>query len=403
MDSFIHILRPAVLAASLLLAAAGPALAAKAYSTGASDTEIKIGNTVPYSGHLSVYGLIGRSQAAYFKMLNDQGGLNGRKVTFISYDDAYSPPKTLEQVRKLVESDGVLALSGIVGSPTNTAVMKYLNQKKIPQLFAGSGAAKFSDPKNAPWTMGWIPAYRAEGEIYVKDILQNNPVAKIGVVYQNDDFGKDYLSGVKAGLAGKKNVLVEAPFETTSPTLDSQIVSLKDSGADALIIVGIGKFASQAIRKAAELGWKPVRYVTNTAISVDTVLKPAGLENAAGLISVAYKKDPSDPEWANDPAMKAYVAFMEKYLPGEPKNDQSAFGYMQAKTLEQVLRQCGDNLTRENVMAQAASLKNVDLPLLLPGITLNTSPTDFSPIKKLQTQRFDGHHWKLFGSLVTVN
>ena len=379
---------------------AGTAHAAKTYSTGASDTEIRIGNTVPYSGPLSVYGVIGRTEAAYFKKLNDAGGINGRKVTFISYDDAYSPPKALEQVRKLVESDEVLAVFGMVGSPSNAAVMKYMNQKKVPQLFAASGAAKFSDPQGAPWTIGWIPSYRAEARTYVKDILATNAKAKIGIVFQNDDFGKDYLAGVKEGLAGKPNVLVEAPFETTAPTLDSQIVSLKDSGADALIIAGIGKFASQAIRKVAELGWKPLRYVTNTAIAVDTVLKPAGLESATGLVSIAYKKDPGDPAWAQDPAMKEFFAFMDAQLPGEPKNDQSAVGYMQAKTLEQVLRQCGDELTRENLMKQAANLKQFPLPLLLPGISLDTSPTDYSPIKKLQTQRFDGHHWNLFGTLV---
>ncbi|MEP6872912.1 MAG: ABC transporter substrate-binding protein [Burkholderiales bacterium] len=379
---------------------AGTAHAAKTYSTGASDTEIRIGNTVPYSGPLSVYGVIGRTEAAYFKKLNDAGGINGRKVTFISYDDAYSPPKALEQVRKLVESDEVLAVFGMVGSPSNAAVMKYMNQKKVPQLFTASGAAKFSDPQGAPWTIGWIPSYRAEARTYVKDILATNAKAKIGIVFQNDDFGKDYLAGVKEVLAGKPNVLIEAPFETSAPTLDSQIVSLKDSGADALIIAGIGKFASQAIRKAAELGWKPLRYVTNTAIAVDTVLKPAGLEAATGLVSIAYKKDPGDPAWAQDAAMKEFFAFMDTHLPGEPKNDQSAVGYMQAKTLEQVLRQCGDELTRENLMKQAANLKQFPLPLLLPGISLDTSPTDYSPIKKLQTQRFDGHHWGLFGTLV---
>ncbi len=390
--------RLACVAAAALIAL--PAWAGKAYGPGASDTEIRIGNTVPYSGHLSLYGLIGRSAAAYFKKVNDEGGINGRKVSFISYDDAYSPPKTLEQVRKLVEGDEVLAISSILGSPTNAAVLKYLNNKQVPQLFTGSGATKFTDPQTAPWTLGFIPSYRAEAKTYVRDILAHNPNAKIGIVFQNDDFGKDYVAGAKDALAGKTNVLIEAPFETSSPTLDSQIVSLKDSGADALIIAGIGKFASQAIRKAAELGWKPARYVTNTAISVDTVLKPAGLDNAAGLVSIAYKKDPSDPSWTNDPAMKDFFAFMDKYMPGEPKNDQSAFGYMQAKTLEQVLRQCGNELTRDNVLRQAESLKGFALPLLLPGITLNTSASDHSPISKLQTQRFDGHHWSLFGSLV---
>ncbi len=377
-----------------------PAWAAKTYGPGASDTEIRIGNTSPYSGPLSLYGLIGRSEAAYFKQLNEAGGINGRKINFLSYDDAYSPPKAIEQIRKLVEGDGVLAIFGMVGSPSNAAVMKYLNGRKVPQLFAASGAAKFADPHNAPWTLGWIPSYQAEGRTYVKHILANNPKAKVGIVFQSDDFGKDYLAGVKQGLAGHANELIEAPFETSSPTLDSQIVKLKDGGADAVIIAGIGKFASQAIRKIGELGWKPARYVTNTAISVDTVLKPAGLDIAAGLISIAYKKDPSDPSHTNDPDVKAFFAFMDKAMPGEPKNDQSAFGYMIAKTLEQVLRQCGDDLTRENVLKQAESLRDFPLPLLLPGITLNTTATNHSPIGKLQMQRFDGHHWSTFGELV---
>ena len=392
--------RRLVCTAAAALWIASPAWAAKAYGPGASDTEIRIGNTAPYSGPLSVYGLIGRTEAAYFKQLNESGGISGRKVEFISYDDAYSPPKAIEQVRKLVESDGVLAIFGMIGSPSNAAVLKYLNGKEVPQLFAASGAAKFSDPKSAPWTFGWIPSYRAEARTYVKDIVANNAKAKIGIVFQNDDFGKDYLAGVKQGLQGRSNVLVEAPFETSSPTLDSQIVTLKDAGVDAVIIAGIGKFASQALRKIAELGWKPARYVTNTAIAVDTVLKPAGLDNVAGLVSIAYKKDPSDPSHANDPDVLAFFKFMDARMPGEPKNDQSAVGYMLAKTLEQVLRQCGDELTRANVLKQSESLRRFALPLLLPGITLNTSASEHNPIGKLQMQRFDGQHWSTFGALV---
>jgi branched-chain amino acid transport system substrate-binding protein len=392
----------ASVAASLCLAAPGAALAEKKYSPGASDTEIRLGNTVAYSGPVSVFGIIGRTADAYFKKINDEGGINGRKITFISYDDAYSPPKTLEQTRKLVESDKVLAVFGIVGSPTNSAVMKYLNQKKVPQILAVSGATKFADPKNFPWTMGFMPSFRAEGATYVHHALSENPKAKIGILFQNDDFGKDYLAGVKDGLAGKPNQLVEVPFETTAPTIDSQIVSLKASGVDVLIIAGIGKFTSQAIRKTAELGWKPARYVTNTSIAVDTVLKPAGLENATGIISIAYRKEASDPTWKDDPGMKEFIAFMDKYLPNEPKNDLSSFGYMLSMTMEKVLRQAGDNLTRENLMKQAASLNKVDLPLLLPGISLNTSASDFSPIDEVQPQRFNGTHWSLFGSLINA-
>jgi branched-chain amino acid transport system substrate-binding protein len=397
MKFYMRYCQHAAAAASLFLGVSVPSLAAKAYSPGASDTEIKIGNTVPYSGPLSSMGPTGRTEAAYFKMLNENGGINGRKITFISYDDAYSPPKTLEQVRKLVESDGVLAITSIIGSSTNAVVMKYLNQQKIPQLFAASGAVKFSDPKNAPWTIGWIPSYQTEGATYVEHILAADPKAKIGILYQHDDFGKDYLAGVKTALKGKPNALVEAPFEVTAPTVDSQIVSLKSADVTALIIAGTGKFASQAIRKTGELGWRPVRYVSNTAVSFDTVLKPAGLQNATGLISTAYMKEPSDPAWTNDPAMRDFHAFMDRYLPGEPKNGTAALGYLLARTLEVVLRQCGDDLTRENVMKQATNLKNAQLPLLLPGIALNTSPTDYSPIENLQIQQFNGQQWKLFG------
>jgi branched-chain amino acid transport system substrate-binding protein len=393
-------LRVPLLAALFVGLFAGAANAAKAYDAGADDKEVRIGNTVAYSGPLSIYGLIGRAESAYFKKINEEGGINGRMVKYLSYDDAYSPPKTLEQVRKLVESDEVLAIVGLLGSPTNAAVQKYLNQKKIPQLFAGTGAGRFNDPKNFPWTMGWMPSYRSEGALYARLALAANPAAKVGIVFQNDDFGKEYLAGVKDALAGKPNALVEAPFETTTPTIDSQVMSLRDAGVDTLVIAGVGKFASQAIRKAAELGWKPSRYVSNTATSVDSVLRPAGLDNATGIVSAAFSKEPSDPSWVADAGMKEYMTFMDKYMPGEPRNGQSAYGFLQAQAIAHVLRQCGDTLTRENVMKQASTMKNVRFGLLLPGVTLNTSPNNFSPIGQFWTQRFDGQHWKLFGDLV---
>jgi ABC-type branched-subunit amino acid transport system substrate-binding protein len=395
-QTFLWRLAIAVSAAMMAL----PASAGGTYDEGASDTEIKIGNTMPYSGPVSIYGVIGKAEAAYFQMLNEKGGINRRKITFLSYDDAYSPPKTVEQVRKLVESDKVLAMFGMVGSPSNSAVMKYLNGKKIPQLFGATGATKFGDPQNYPWTMGFIPNYAIEAATYAKAILVDNPNAKIAVLYQNDDFGKDYLSGLKKGLGDKVGQIVASePYETSQPTIDSQIVNLKGSGADVLFIAAIGKFASQTIRKVGELGWKPAIYMTNTAVGVETVLKPAGLDYAKGIVSAAYRKDATDPLWANDPDMKEYFDFMGKYLPNEPRNDQSVYGYIAAQTMAHVLEKAGDNLTRENVMRVAASMKDVKPKLLLPEIAVNTSSTDYYPLDQFQLMRFNGAHWELFGNV----
>ncbi len=379
------------------------ARAAKNYGPGVSDTEIKVGNTCFYSGPASSYGTIGKAEAAYFKMVNDQGGVNGRKINFISYDDAYSPPKTVEMVRKLVEQDGVLLVLNSLGTPTNTAVWHYLNQKKVPQLFVGTGATKWDDPKGHPWTMGWQPSYQAEGRAYAAYILAHKAGGKVGVLYQNDDFGKDYLKGVRDGLGDKaKSMLtVEASYETTDPTVDSQIVDMKAKGIDVFVNTAIPKFAAQAIRKAAEIGWKPLHILSSIGNSVAATLKPAGLENAKDLISDFYLKDPTDPQWKDDQGYKDWVAFMDKYYPAGDKTDiGNVVGPSFAQTFIQVVKQCGDNLTRENVMKEAANLHNFRVPMLLPGIEINTSPTDFAPIKQIQMGRFDGSRWVLFGPLI---
>lgn len=375
----------------------------KRYGPGVSDAEIKIGNIMAYSGPLSVYGVIGRTQAAYFNKVNEDGGINGRKINFISYDDAFSPPKAVEQARKLVESDEVLAIFGATGTASNSAIMNYMNRQKVPQLFVASGASKFSNPKDFPWTMGWIPSYRTEAAIYAKYILSHDPGAKVAIIYQRDDFGRDYFEGLKRGLGDKTaQVLVaEASYETSSPTITSEIVNLKATGADTLVVAALGKFTTQIFKTLGDIGWKPAVYLSNTTVAIDTVLKPAGLENATGAISAAYRKDPEDPAWADDPAMKEFKSFMEKYYPSGPKNDQAAFGYLQAQALVQVLKQCGDDLTRENVMRQAANLHGLELGLLLPGIEVGTSPTDYSPIKQFKLMRFDGEHWVTFGSVLS--
>jgi len=393
-----------------ILAAAPAALAlrvypacAKDYGPGVTDTEIKIGNTVPYSGPASPYGTIGKAQAAYYKMINDKGGINGRKINFISYDDAYSPPKAVEQVRKLVEQDQVLFVESPLGTPTNSAIWAYMNQKKVPQLFVATGATKWNDPKGHPWTMGWQPNYQSEGRIYATYILKEKPEAKIGVLFQNDDFGKDYLKGLKDGLGEKnaKMVAVEGPYETTDPTVDSQIVSMKSAGCDVFVNCGTPKFAAQGIRKAAEIGWKPLHVLSSVGNSVGAALKPAGLDNSKDIVSDFYLKDPTDTAWKDDQGYKDWVAFMDKYYPEGDKTDGGNItGYSQAQTAVQVLTQCGDNLTRENVMKQAANLKDFVLPMCLPGIKLNTSPTDFAPMKQVQMGRFDGTRWQLFGSLI---
>ena len=391
---------------AMLAAFAFPAAAQKKYDPGASDTEIKIGNTNPYSGPASAYGTIGKTIDAYFRMVNDQGGINGRKVTFISYDDGYSPPKTVEMARKLVEQDQVLFLFQTLGTPSNTAIHKYMNLRKVPQLHVATGATKWNDPKNFPWTMGWQPNYQTEAQIYARHILKTRPDAKIAVLYQNDDYGKDYLKGLKDGLGDKAKsmIVAEASYEVSDPTVDSQIVQLQSSGANVFFNITTPKFAAQAIRKAYDIGWKPVHYLNNVSISVGSVLTPAGLDKSAGLISTAYYKDPTDAHWVNDPAMKQWQAFMKKYYPdGSLINAFSVYGYTVAATLHEVLRKCGDNLTRENVMRQAASMKGWHVDTLLPGITITTSQDDFAPIQSVQLQRFNGKQWELFGEVISSN
>jgi branched-chain amino acid transport system substrate-binding protein len=383
--------------------AALPARAEKKYGPGVTDTEIKIGNTCFYSGPASSYGTIGKAETAYFKMLNDQGGVNGRKIVFLSYDDAYSPPKTVEQTRKLVEQDGVLLMLNPLGTPTNTAIQHYLNQKKVPQLFAATGATKWDDPKHFPWTMGWQPNYQMEGRAYAAYTLEHKPDGKVGVLYQNDDFGKDYLKGVKDGLGDKAKsmIVVEASYETTDPTIDSQIIGMKAAGVDVFVNTAIPKFAAQAIRKAVELEWKPLHILSGIGNSVAATLKPAGLENAKDIVSDFFLKDPTDPQWKDDPGYKDWVAFMDKYYPDGDKSDVgNVVGPAFAQTFVQVLKQCGDDLTRENIMKEAANLHGFRVPMLLPGITINTSPTDFAPIKQIQMARFNGERWQLFGPLI---
>jgi branched-chain amino acid transport system substrate-binding protein len=387
-----------------LIAALNPAAAQKKYDTGATDSEIKIGNIMPYSGPLSAYALIGRTQTAFFNKINAEGGINGRKITFISYDDGFSPPKTVEQARKLVESDEVLLIFQSLGTPTNNAIRQYMNGKKVPQLFVATGATQFGDLKNFHWTMGWQPTYQTEGRIYAKYILQNLPQGKIGVLYQNDDSGRDYLKGLHDGLgeeATKRMIVAELPYEPTDPTVDRQIVTLKTMGADIFFNEASPKFAAQAIKRAAEIGWKPVQFLASISNSVGSVLKPAGLEASTGILSTNYLKDATDPTWKDDPALKEWAAFMDKYFPeGDKSSTFSVYGYMTAQTMVQVLKQCGDELTRENVMKQAANLKDLELGMLLPGIKINTSPTDYFPVEQMQMSRFNGDHGELFGSVI---
>jgi branched-chain amino acid transport system substrate-binding protein len=381
----------------------GTALAQKKYDTGATDTEIKIGNIMPYSGPASAYGVIGKTEEAYFKKVNAEGGINGRKINFITYDDAYSPPKAVEQVRKLVESDETLVVFNSLGTPSNTAIQKYLNSKKVPQLFVATGATKWNDPKNFPWTMGWQPSYQSEARIYAKFLTKEKPDAKIAILYQNDDFGKDYLKGLKDGLGAKASMIIaEESYETTEPTIDSHIVKLKATGADVFLNIATPKFAAQAIKKLAEIDWKPMHIVTNVSASVGAVIKPAGFENAQGILSAAYAKDGADSQWDNDPGMKKLFAFTEKYYPDANKLDGAVvYGYGAAQTMVKVLEMCGDNLTRENVMKQAASLKDFTPDTLLPGVKINTSATDFAPIEQLQMMRFKGEKWELFGDIIS--
>jgi len=392
------------LALGLAIGAASPAAAQKKYDPGASDTEIKIGNINPYSGPASAYGTIGKTIAAYFNKVNAEGGINGRKINFISYDDGYSPPKAVEQARKLVESDEVLLIFQSLGTPSNTAIQKYMNAKQVPQLFVATGATKWGDPKNFPWTMGWQPSYQGESHIYAQYILKNYPNGKIGILYQNDDYGKDYVKGLKDGLGDKAKAMIisEQPYEVADPTIDSQIINLKASGADIFFDVTTPKFAAQAIKKSAEIGWKPVHILNQVSSSVGSVLKPAGFENAKGVLSTGYLKDATDAQWKDDAGLKNFFAFMDKYYPdGDRTNGLVGYGYSVAQTMVQVLKQCGDNLTRENVMKQAASLKNVQQDLFLPGIAINTSPADFHPLKQNQMMKFNGERWEYFGPIMT--
>ncbi|MBR1361633.1 MULTISPECIES: ABC transporter substrate-binding protein [Bradyrhizobium] len=388
---------------ALCTAMSSPALAQKKYDSGASDTEIRIGNIMPYSGPASAYAAIGRAEEAYFRKVNAEGGINGRKIKFISYDDAYSPPKTVEQARKLVESDGVLLIFGSLGTSTNGAIRKYMNEKKVPQLFVASGASKWNDPRQYPWTMGWQPSYASEARIYAKYIMKEKPDGKIGVLYQNDDFGKDYLKGLKDGLGPKASMIVlEEAYDTSEPAIDEHVVKLKASGADVFISITTPKFAAQAIKKAAEINWHPVHIVSNVSASVGGVIEPAGLEISQGLLSASYTKDGSDPQWNADDGMKKFYNFLAQYDPKANKLDAGVvFGYAAAQTMVKVLQMCGDDLTRENVMRQAASLKDFEPDTLLPGIRINTAPDNFAPIEQLQMMRFKGRKWELFGDIIS--
>jgi len=399
-----HMISFAAAAALTVLVTHG-AIAQKKYDTGASDTEIKIGNVEAYSGPASAYGVIGKTEEAYFKMINDAGGINGRKINFISYDDGYSPPKTVEQVRKLIESDEVLLIFNALGTPTQNAVQKYHNSKKVPQLFLATGASKWNDPKDFPWTMGFQPSYRVEARIFAKYILKAMPNAKVAVFYANDDFGKDYVAGLKDIFGDKTSsiLIAEESYETTEPSIDSHIVKLKGTGADVFVNISTPKFAAQAIKKMAELEWKPMHVMTDVSISIGAVMKPAGLENSEGILSATYIKDASDSRWASDPGMKKFMVFIDQYLPGANISDANlVYGYAAAQTMVQVLQQCGDNLTRENVMKQAASLRDFVPDTLLPGVKINTSATDYAPIEQLQMMQFKAGKWQMFGDIISA-
>ena len=380
------------------------AFAQKKYDDGATDKEIKIGHTNPYSGPASSYGVIGKAEEAYWKSVNERGGINGRMVKFITLDDGYVPSKMVEVVRQLVEQEKVLCLFNTLGTPTNTAIHRYMNQKKVPQLFLATGASKWGKPKEFPWTMGYQPDYHTEAVIYAKHILATVKDAKIGVLMQNDDYGKDYWEGFKEGLGKDANKVVKhVTYETTDPTVDSQIIQLKDSGANVFFNISIPKFAAQAIRKAADIGWKPVSYLNNVSSSVASTLKPAGLENSQGQITALWLMDPTDKQWNENPEMKTWRAWMNKYMPGANQDDGNyVYAYSAAYLMEQTLKKCGDTLTRENVMRQAASFQKLRVPLLLPGITVSTSPTDFYPVQSVQLATFKGESWNLFGDIMSA-
>ena len=393
-----------LLLAFVVLVALGnvPAAAQKQYDPGVSDTEIKIGNIAPYSGPASAYGTIGRTIAAYFNKINAEGGVTGRKITFISYDDAYSPPKTVEQARKLVESDEVLLIFQSLGTAENSAIERYMNTKGVPQLFIATGATKFGDPKNFHWTMGFLPTYQSEAHVYAKYLIEHHPNGKIGILYQNDDYGKDYLKGMRDGLGGKIPIVSEQAYETTDPTVSSQIITLQGSDADIFFNVTTPKFAAQAITKVAEIGWHPIHILNLVSNSVGGVLKPAGFDNAKGILTAGYLKDPTDPSWKTDPGLNEWSAFMDKYFPdGDRTSSFPVYGYTAAQAMVQVLRQCGDDVSRKNVMRQAANLKDLELPMMLPGIMINTGPDDYYPIKQLQMERFNGSTFELFGPVIS--
>jgi branched-chain amino acid transport system substrate-binding protein len=388
------------------IASGGLALAASQYGPGASDSEIKLGSTMPYSGPASSYGTIGKSDAAYFAMINDQGGINGRKINFISRDDSYSPPKTVEAIRQLVEQDHVLATFNTLGTPPNTAIQQYMNDQKVPQLFVATGANKWNDPSHHPWTIGWQPSYQIEARIYAHYILKNIPNAKIAVLYQNDDFGKDYLIGLRDGLGDKADKMIVATqtYETTDATVDSQMVSLQGSGADVMVTIAIPKFAAQAIRKMYDTGWKPTHILSNVSASVKSVMEPAGPEKSIGIISSAFLKDPTDPQWKGTPEFEDWLAWMKKYNSAASVAEAfNVYGYSVTQTMVAVLKQCGNDLTRENLMKQAANIHDLKLPMLLPGITVSTSAGDFAPIKQMQLQKFDGTTWRLFGDVISAS
>jgi branched-chain amino acid transport system substrate-binding protein len=394
---------PTLFGLALATAAGNTALADKIYDTGASDTEIKIGNIVPYSGPASAYGSVGKAMAAVFQKVNDEGGINGRKINFISYDDAYSPPKTVEQARKLIESDEVLLLFGTLGTASNTAIQKYVNAKKIPQLFVATGATKWNEPKKFPWTMGWLPSYQSESRVYAKYLTREKPAAKIAVLYQNDDMGKDYLKGLTDGMNGDPSrIVAQESYEVAEPTIESHIVKLKSYNPDAIIFFTTPKFGAQAIKKLGEMNWKPLTIISNVSASTAAVMRPAGIDNAQGVISAAYAKDVSDPQWSNDSGVAAFKELLAKYLPEINPVDSSALtGYNMATTMVEVLKRCGDELTRANVMKQAASLKQFAQGGLLPGVTLTTGPDDFQPIEQLQLMQFKGERWQLFGDVMS--
>src|SRR5689334_17851101 len=399
---FGHSVHVAALAATVAILACSAAFAQKKYDSGATDTEIRIGNIMPYSGPASAYGVIGKTEQAYFNKINAEGGINGRKINFISYDDAYSPPKAVEQARKLVESDNVLLIFNSLGTPSNSAIEKYMNAKRVPQLFVATGASKWNDSKDFPWTMGWQPSYQTEAHIYASYVLKEKPAGKIAVLFQNDDFGRDYVKGLKDGLGPKASMIVaEESYETSEPSIDDHIVKLKTAGADVFISVATPKFAAQAIKRASEIDWRPLQIVVNVSSSVGAVMMPAGFENSQGILSANYAKDAGDPQWADDPGMKKFVDFLAQYYPEGNKLDAATvYGYGAAQTLVEVLKQCGDDLTRDNVMKQAASLKDFQPDTLLPGIRINTSATDYAPIKELQMMRFKGEKWDLFGDIM---